>query len=92
MVKKTFIITSELGVQARPAAQLVNLASQFSANISIEYKGKNVNLKSIMGVMSLAVVEGSEITITAEGKDEQEALQQIEVLIEEEIGGALLGN
>ena len=92
MVKKTFKITSELGVQARPAAQLVNLASQFSANISLEYQGENVNLKSIMGVMSLAVMEGSEITITADGKDEQEALQQIETLIEKEIGGALIGN
>ena len=90
MVKKTFKITSELGVQARPAAQLVNLASQFSASISLEYKGKIVNLKSIMGVMSLAVVEGSEITITAEGNDEQEALQQIEDLIRNEIGGVLL--
>ena len=92
MVKKSFEITSELGVQARPAAQLVNLASQFSANISLEYKGKNVNLKSIMGVMSLAVMEGSEITITADGKDELEALQQIEGLIEKEIGAVLLGD
>lgn len=92
MVKKTFKITSELGVQARPAAQLVNLASQFSADISLEYKGKSVNLKSIMSVMSLAVGEGSEITISADGKDEQEAIRQIEILIEKEIGGALLEN
>lgn len=86
MVKNTFIVTSKMGVQARSAAQLVNLASQYTADISLEYKGKTVNLKSIMGVMSLAVGEGSEITITANGEDGQEALKQINVLIKQEIG------
>jgi phosphocarrier protein len=86
MVKQTYKVTKKVGVQARPAAQLVNLASQFTSEILLEYRLKTVNLKSIMGVMALAIGEGAEISITAEGKDEQEALQQIDALIKAEIG------
>jgi phosphocarrier protein len=86
MVKKTYKVTSEAGVHARLAAQLVNLASQFTSDISVEFQSKTVNLKSIMGVMSLAVGEGSEITIIVEGNDEQEASQQLDDFIKREIG------
>lgn len=85
MVEKTYTILSPAGVQARTAAQLVNLASQFESDILLKYNSKTVNLKSIMGVMSLAVGEGAAITIAAEGTDQQEALGQIDFFLLNEI-------
>ncbi|WP_062048135.1 phosphocarrier protein HPr [Bacillus sp. JCM 19034] len=86
MAEKTFKITAETGIHARPATQLVNKAGQFSSDLTLEYKGKSVNLKSIMGVMSLGVGQGAEVTIKAEGSDEAEALQAIEEVIKEGLG------
>lgn len=77
MQRKDFHITAETGIHARPATLLVQSASKFSSDINLEYKGKAVNLKSIMGVMSLGVGQGSDVTITAEGADEEEAMAAI---------------
>ena len=77
MQKETFNITAETGIHARPATLLVQSASKFNSDINLEYKGKSVNLKSIMGVMSLGVGQGSDVVITAEGDDEEEAIQTI---------------
>ncbi|MBM7551326.1 phosphocarrier protein HPr [Thalassobacillus pellis] len=77
MQEKTFTITSSDGVHARPATVLVQKAGQFQSDINMHYKGKAVNLKSIMGIMSLGIPSGAEIEITAEGKDEEEAIQQL---------------
>ncbi|MRH42044.1 phosphocarrier protein HPr [Aquibacillus halophilus] len=76
-VEQTVTITDATGVHARPATVLVNKAGQFSSEIKMEYNGKSVNLKSIMGVMSLGIPKDSEIKIVAEGADEEEALQAI---------------
>ncbi|BAB06793.1 phosphocarrier protein HPr [Halalkalibacterium halodurans] len=86
MAEKTFTITAETGIHARPATQLVNKAGQYSSEITLEYKGKAVNLKSIMGVMSLGVGKGAQVTIKAEGSDEAEALKGIEEVIKEGLG------
>ena len=56
---------------------LVQTASKFNSEISLEYKGKSVNLKSIMGVMSLGVGQGADVTITTEGADEADAMATI---------------
>ncbi len=77
-MQKKFIVTDEAGLHARPATKLVNIASKFSSELKLEYKGRNVNLKSIMGVMSLGIRQGAEITIIAEGDDQEEALTSIE--------------
>ena len=77
MQKQEFNITAETGIHARPATLLVQSASTFNSDINLEYKGKSVNLKSIMGVMSLGVGQGSDVVITAEGDDEEEAIQTI---------------
>lgn len=77
MVEKSFEVKAESGLHARPATVLVNAASKFDANITLEYNGKTVNLKSIMGVMSLGIPEGATIKITAEGSDEEAALHAI---------------
>ena len=77
MKKQEFNITAETGIHARPATLLVQSASKFNSDINLEYKGQSVNLKSIMGVMSLGVGQGSDVVITAEGDDEEEAIQTI---------------
>ena len=84
LVQKTFHVTAETGIHARPATLLVQAAGKFNSEINLEYKEKKVNLKSIMGVMSLGIGSGSDITITAEGSDEQEALNAIEETLTKE--------
>ncbi len=77
MEQKTYLITDETGIHARPATILVQTASKFDSDIQLEYNAKKVNLKSIMGVMSLGVGKDSEVTVYVEGKDEAEALEAI---------------
>lgn len=84
MVEKTFTITSESGIHARPATVLVQTASKFNSEINLEYKEKNVNLKSIMGVMSLGIPQGSQIKVSTSGADEEAALHAIEEILKKE--------
>lgn len=84
MEKKDFHVVAETGIHARPATLLVQAASKFNSDINLEYKGKSVNLKSIMGVMSLGVGQGSDVTISAEGSDEKEAIEAIEETMKKE--------
>ena len=74
---REFHITSETGIHARPATLLVQAASKFNSDINLEYNGKSVNLKSIMGVMSLGVGQGADVTITTDGDDAKEAIEAI---------------
>ncbi|MDZ5470572.1 phosphocarrier protein HPr [Bacillus sp. 31A1R] len=84
MAEKQFKVIAETGIHARPATLLVQAASKFDADIHLEHKGKRVNLKSIMGVMSLGVGQGAEIVISAEGSDEAEALAALEDTLRKE--------
>ena len=77
MEKKEFHIIAETGIHARPATLVVQAASKFGSDINLEYNGKSVNLKSIMGVMSLGVGQGADVTISAEGDDEKEAIATV---------------
>ncbi|GBG05505.1 phosphocarrier protein HPr [Lactobacillus rodentium] len=77
MEKREFHITAETGIHARPATLLVQTASKFNSDINLEYNGKTVNLKSIMGVMSLGVGQGADVTVTADGDDAKEAIEAI---------------
>ena len=77
MEKRGFHIIAETGIHARPATLLVQAASKFGSDVNLEYNGKSVNLKSIMGVMSLGVGQNADVTITAEGDDEKDALDAI---------------
>ena len=77
MEKRDFHIIAETGIHARPATLLVQAASKFGSDINLEYNGKSVNLKSIMGVMSLGVGQNADVTSTAEGDDEKDALDAI---------------
>ncbi|GAA3631792.1 phosphocarrier protein HPr [Lactobacillus hamsteri] len=77
MEKRDFHIIAETGIHARPATLLVQAASKFGSDVNLEYNGKSVNLKSIMGVMSLGVGQNADVTITADGDDEKDALDAI---------------
>ncbi|MDZ5572006.1 phosphocarrier protein HPr [Enterococcus cecorum] len=84
MEKKSFNVVADTGIHASPATLLVQTASKFASDINLEYKGKSVNLKSIMGVMSLGVGQGADVTISAEGADEKEAIAAItETMVKE---------
>lgn len=86
MKEQTYKITADTGVHARPATLLVNKAGQYEAELELEYKEKTVNLKSIMGVMSLGIPKGAEVKITAKGGDEEEALAGVDAVIKEHLG------
>ena len=77
METKSFLIIDETGIHARPATILVQTATKLESDIELEYNSKKVNLKSIMGVMSLGVGKGAEVTIYADGKDDAEAIEAI---------------
>lgn len=78
MVEKQFIVTDDNGIHARPASLLVSTATKFKSEINLIYNEKNVNLKSILGVMSLGMGLGAEFVISATGIDEQDALDELE--------------
>ncbi|WP_226580452.1 HPr family phosphocarrier protein [Halobacillus litoralis] len=75
MIERMVKIELNTGLQARPAAQFVQEANKFTADIFIEKEEKRVNAKSIMGLMSLAVGTDEEIKLIADGTDEEEALK-----------------
>ncbi|WP_416828461.1 HPr family phosphocarrier protein [Ectobacillus polymachus] len=84
MVNKQVTVSLKSGLQARPAALFVQEANRFHADVYVEKDGKKVNAKSIMGIMSLAVGANSEVTITADGSDEAEAVEALIKFVQKE--------
>ena len=84
MVEKKVEVRLKTGLQARPAAAFVQEATQFSSDIFIEKDGKKINAKSIMGLMSLAVGTGTTITLSAEGSDEEQAIEYLSAFVDKE--------
>lgn len=78
MLKKVVTIEEHDGLEARPAAMLVQVASQYESRIYLECGSKRINAKSIMGMMSLALVKGDNVVIEADGNDEEKAVCEIE--------------
>lgn len=78
MMEKFITIQLSEGLQARPVAMLVQVASQHESSVYIEAEGKKVNAKSIMGMMSLALGTGESVKVIAEGADEEAAIEDIE--------------
>ena len=81
MIKKPITIQLSEGLDARPIALLVQEASQYSSTVYIEVADKQVNAKSIMGMLSLRLTPGEEITVVANGADEEEAAKGIETFL-----------
>lgn len=81
-MRKTVVkLDNPNGLHARPAALFVKHANKFESDIELVYRGNKINGKSIIGVMSLGVFEGDEITIIAKGIDEDEAIEELEAII-----------
>ncbi|MDF2609630.1 MAG: Phosphotransferase system, phosphocarrier protein HPr [Lachnospiraceae bacterium] len=78
MITKKISIKIPTGLEARPVALLVQVASQYESTIYVESEEKKVNAKSIMGMMSLGLVAGEEVTVTVDGADEKAAIENIE--------------
>ena len=78
MIQKSIQIKLETGLEARPVAMLVQGASQFDSKVYINSGAKKVNAKSIMGMMSLGLDNGEEVTVSADGNDEEAAVAEIE--------------
>ncbi|MFC4768361.1 HPr family phosphocarrier protein [Effusibacillus consociatus] len=84
MAEKTIVVNLRSGLHARPAALFVQQANKFTSEIFVEKAGKTVNAKSIMGIMSLAISKGSEITIKAEGSDAEKAVETLADMVTRE--------
>lgn len=76
-----YIITDPEGIHARPAGMLVKICTDFVSEIKISAMDKKVDCKRILGVMSLGAKKGTEIIITADGEDEDRAIEEIEIFL-----------
>ena len=81
MKEISVLVVDPVGLHARPATVAVNAASKFKSEVKVAYNGKTVNMKSIMGVMSLGIPTQSEITISCDGEDAEDAIKQIEDIL-----------
>jgi len=86
VIQRRLLIGNQLGLHARAAAKLVNCASRFESHIMLTGNGREVNAKSIMGVMMLAASQGTELELTADGTDAEAATMAIIALIDDNFG------
>ncbi|MBN2244809.1 MAG: HPr family phosphocarrier protein [Candidatus Aminicenantes bacterium] len=82
MLEKTVIIKNKLGLHARAAVKLMNLANRFNSSVRITKDGNEVDAKSILGILTLAAVKGSKIVLKVSGKDENKAINALIELID----------
>lgn len=85
MQKEIIEVTNRTGIHARPASLIVQKSNEFESGIFIIKDNKEVNAKSIMGIMSLGISQSTEITIKTEGVDEEEAMTELKELIKDSI-------
>ncbi|HWI48820.1 MAG TPA: phosphocarrier protein HPr [Rummeliibacillus sp.] len=83
-MEKQFNITATEGLHARPCTLLVQAVTPFSSEVQLSYNGRSVNMKSIMGVMSLGIPSGSTISISSEGADAEKLLAKVTTVIKTE--------
>jgi len=86
MIEKTILIKNRLGLHARAAVKFVNLANRFASDVRIVKDDSDVDGKSILGILTLAATQGTDITIRLDGEDETSALQAIVELIDGRFG------
>jgi len=78
------LVIDPVGLHARPATVAVNAASKFKSEVNVSFKGRSVNMKSIMGVMSLGIPTQSEVIISCNGEDEEVAIETIENVLRQQ--------
>ena len=86
MTSQTVTVVNELGMHARAAAKFVHVATRYQARVRVSHDAREMDGKSIMGILLLAAAHGSNITISAEGADELEAVQALTALVESGFG------
>jgi len=84
MSEKVVTVNLKSGLQARQAALFVQEANRYIADIFVEKENKKVNAKSIMGIMSLAIARGTQVTLSADGSDADDAVNALAAIIENE--------
>ena len=86
MTQKTITIENKTGIHARPASIFVQTATKFKSKTQLQAKGKTIDAKSILMIMSMGLVKGTEVTIIADGPDEAEAVKALKDLIDSKFG------
>ena len=86
MVSVDVVVTNELGLHARAAAKLVDVATGYMGEVWLAKEGHRVNGKSIMGILTLAAARGETVTVEVDGEDEVKALEELKALIENGFG------
>lgn len=86
MYTKKAIVNNEVGLHARPATFFIQKANEFKCSIWVEVEERRVNAKSLLGVLSLGIVKGTEITLIANGSDEEDAVEALATLLESGFG------
>ena len=81
-ITREFVIQNQYGIHARPAALFVKTCSRFEADVIVEKDGNKVSGKSIMGMMTLEASCGSKVTVTADGADAEQVLNELQRLID----------
>ena len=82
MAERKVVVSTETGLHARPAASLVQFVKNYPGEVKIIKDGKEANAKSIFNVMSLGIAKGTEITLIAEGEDEEKFVDELVDFIE----------
>ena len=86
MFSREIAITNQVGLYARPATFFIQKANEFKSTMTVEKEDRKVNAKSLLGVLSLGITKGTHITVTAEGPDEEEAVNALCALISSNFG------
>ncbi|MBQ7631068.1 MAG: HPr family phosphocarrier protein [Selenomonadaceae bacterium] len=86
MTEATTTIENKTGIHARPASVFVQTASKFKSKVQIKAKGKTVDAKSILMIMSMGLTKGTEITLSADGPDEADAVATLKKLVDDKFG------
>ncbi len=86
MTEATTTIQNKTGIHARPASVFVQKASSFKSKVQLKAKGKTVDAKSILMIMSMGLVKGTEVTICADGPDEADAVAALKKMIDDKFG------
>ncbi len=81
MVSKEIVVQNQVGLHARPATFFIQKANEYNSSIWISKDERKVNAKSLLGVLSLGITRGTAVTLTADGADEEAALEALEKLI-----------
>lgn len=89
MITKEVVINNQVGLHARPATFFIQKANEFKSSIWIEKEDRRVNAKSLLGVLSLGIVKGTQVSIIADGADETTAIDTLSALIDSDFSECL---